>query len=201
MQPRFLLTLTVAAACSATAAGPAWAEPTPPPPAVWNYTTSATPGSDQVGDASGPSIVLQGVHGSQVGSQDVVGANVFTYSNSATAATVSPTDVKETIYLRDLVSGETGSVSFDFTMSGSVSSNSAYLSLVPNGPTTADPLHLGHYYYTVSVDPFQAPKVPGTFGGRLFFNVKVQHNPEPSAVVLASLGLSLAGAARCRRRR
>jgi hypothetical protein len=201
MRPRFLFMLAAAATCTALAAGSAHADQIAPPPAIWSYTTSATPGSDQPGGSSGPSIVLQGVHGSTVGNQDVVGANVFTYSNSTTAATVSPTDVKDTIFLRDVASGETGSVTFDFTMSGQVSSTGAYLSLVPNGPTTAAPLHLGHYFYTVSVDSFQAPAEAGPFAGRVFFDVNVQHNPEPSAVVLASLGLSLAGASRLRKRR
>jgi hypothetical protein len=201
MRPSFLFVLAMAVTCSALAAGPAWADPSPAPEAVWNYTASATPGSDQVGGSSGPTIVLQGVHYSTIGSQDIVGTNVFTYTNSNTPITISPTDVKETIYLRDRASGETGSVTFDFTMSGTVSSTAANLVLVPNGPTTAAPLHLGHYFYTVSVDSFAPPAEPGPFAGRLFFDVQVQHNPEPSSVVLASLGLGLVGMARWRKRR
>jgi hypothetical protein len=37
--------------------------------------------------------------------------------------------------------------------------------------------------------------------GRLFFDVSVRHNPEPSSLILAGLGLSFTGAAGWRKRR
>jgi hypothetical protein len=107
--------------------------------------------------------------------------------------------VQETITIRDTASGQTGSATFTFKVLGELSAVGSFLTLVPSGPTS-EVLHLGHYFYTVSEDPYM--QVPGDLfppigagpivDGQLRFNVRVQHNPEPSALLLGGLGMVLA---------
>jgi hypothetical protein len=197
MRRALSFTLALAGMWSAASTAALRADPISTVP-TWSYSTAGTPSMTQTG-ASGPSIVLSGEHGISTGSQNVVAANLYTYSNSPSLTQITPTHVRETIFLRDIGSGQTGSLTFDATLSGAVTSTGSWLALVPFGATT-QVLHLGHYFYTVTVDPFRAPENPSTFGGSLVFDVKVHHNPEPSSLVLAGLGMSLVGLRRWRKR-
>jgi hypothetical protein len=164
---------------------------------LWNYAVASTPSSIQPSEAS---VVATGQHGMEVGSANVIGSNLWTFTNSSTPTQIGPTDVKETVFIRDDASGQSGSLTFNTTLTGMVSKDGAWLGVVPNGPTTQQ-LHLGHYFYTVTIDPFQAPADPSSFGGHVAFDIKVHHNPEPSSLILAGLGLSFAGFVHRRQRR
>jgi hypothetical protein len=51
-------------------------------------------------------------------------------------------------------------------------------------------VHLGHMWYTVRIGPFVAPGIPDSPPkGEIMASVTVRHNPEPSTLILAGLGL------------
>jgi hypothetical protein len=187
------LALAAGVACS-LAASPARADYIP----AWSITTVSSVSQVQAGGPGNPAVLLVNQHQLTLGSHDVVAENLFTVSNSTTPAAIAPTPFTETAYITDLASKQTQAVSFNFTLSGQVGSKSSFLAVTPTGPTTQT-VHLGHYFYKVTVDPFHAPGDPGKFGGSLVFNVKVTHNPEPSTLLLAALGLPLAAVARRRK--
>ncbi len=168
-------------------------------PPVWTFTSAPSVGLIASSDSSA-SVVLQGRTSSHVGSSPITGLNLFTYDNSSSPSSLAPTTFTDTILIHDLGSGQTGSATFQFQLSGRVASNAAYLSVLPTGITT-EQLHVGHYYYTITAEPFQAPLHANPYGGWLDFQVRVRHNPEPSSLVLAALGLPVMGWVRRRRRR
>jgi hypothetical protein len=195
MTRSLLVALALAGMWSLAAAGPARADRTVPGLGErWSYATSGTPG-----DAGAPAVVFIGEQGTRFGSHQILAATVLSFNNFSQPVVLDPNTVHETIFIRDGTSGETGSATFDFQMSGRLSSSAAWLAMVPQGPTSHT-LHLGQYYYTISADPFRPPEDASRLAGRLFFDVAVRHNPEPSSLILAGLGLSLVGA-RVRRRR
>jgi hypothetical protein len=167
--------------------------------ASWTFATASNSPVVSAADGSGAAVLLQGGSGFKFGTGEILGARMFTFDSSTTPSSVGPTDFTETVFIRDSASGETGSATFDFTLSGTVTSQRSYLSIVPDGPTSQR-LHLGHYFYDISPDSFQAPPHAGYVDGRLLFHVKVQHNPEPATLILAGLGLPAALLFRRRRR-
>lgn len=185
-----LATLVVTAfLLSGALAIPARAEFMVPP--IWTYTAVSSPNPITSGDAT---VVIQGKHGP--GWREIVAANVFTYDSSRTPTVIDPTPFTETLYVRD-ATGNVGSVSFDFLLSGMVSRKAAHLAIVPNGPTSHE-VHIGRFFYTFTVENFEAPDKTSAFGGTLEFKVDIRHNPEPSSLLLAALGVPLLG--RLRRR-
>jgi len=80
--------------------------------------------------------------------------------------------VSRTIWLSGLLNGS-------LSHSGSNLTNTYW---VPPAKT----VHLGHYLYTVSADPFTPPN--GVHPGFLRVHVEAHHNPEPSTLVLATIG-------------
>ncbi len=193
MRPASVIVLATACVWLLAAQVPARAAPLEP----WAYASTSS--SSSFG-SSGATVVEVGNHGYGLGSADVIAGSFYTYGSSSTPVALTPTSFTETLWLTDRASHESASVSFNLTLSGSVSASGSWLGVTPDGATTQS-VHLGHYYYTVSLEPFQTPPDASTFGGRLVFDVKVQHNPEPSSLLLAAVGLPLLGAARWRRRR
>jgi hypothetical protein len=195
MKRAFLIIVVLAGFC-----GPSAVRADRIVPPIWTFSSAPSTGLVPPASDPGPSVVLQGNSHLRVGNGTITGADFFTYDNSSQATAITPTAFSDTLLIRDLASGETGSATFNFQLSGSVSSKAAYLSVVPTGPTTQQ-VHIGHYIYTITTDPFQAPQNPNPYGGWLDFHVRVRHNPEPSTLLLAGLGLPVVGWARWRRRR
>jgi hypothetical protein len=164
--------------------------------APWSYTTTS---STYTFGPSNATVLEVGNHGNPTGSRDVTGATFYSVGTSSTPVVLTPTDFTETVWITDRASHQTAPVTFDLTLSGSVSQTGSWLAVTPDGSTTQT-VHLGHYYYTVTLEPFQAPADASPYGGRLVFDVRVQHNPEPSSLVLAAVGLPLLGIARWRKR-
>jgi hypothetical protein len=180
-------------------------------PAVWTFTSAPSAGVITAGGSAlpppptpaadaGASVVLEGKNSLHVGSAMPTGINFYTFNNTSSAFSVTPTGFSDTVFLRDLESGQSGSATFNFQLGGLVGPHAAYLSVVPTGPTTQQ-LHLGHFFYTITAQPFQAPLHANPYGGWLDFHVRVRHNPEPSTLLLAGLGLPAFAWARRRRRR
>jgi hypothetical protein len=161
----------------------------------WSFATATSPngGTDSA-------VTFMGNAGTRYGSNDILAATVLSFNNFSQPVVLDPSTVHETIYIRDDKSGQSGSATFDFMLYGALSSKAAWLSLIPQGATTQT-LHLGSYYYTISVDPFRTPADPGLVAGWLLFDVTVRHNPEPASLLLAGLGASLLGVARWRKRK
>jgi hypothetical protein len=164
--------------------------------APWSYTTTS---STNTFGPSNATVMEVGNHGHTIGSHDITGATFYSVGTSSTPVVLTPTDFTETVWITDRASKQSAPVTFDLTLSGSVSQTGSWLAVTPDGPTTQT-VHLGHYYYTVTVEPFQAPADASPYGGRLVFDVQVQHNPEPSSLILAAVGLPLLGIARWRKR-
>jgi hypothetical protein len=61
-------------------------------------------------------------------------------------------------------------------------------------------LHIGHELYTIKIDAIVPPGPPNGLIGAIGAEVTVRHNPEPSSLVLAGLGLTGIGWFRWRRR-
>jgi hypothetical protein len=153
---------------------------------AWTFTTGSNPGVVGPSSPGGPSIVIQGHSGE--GTPDIVAATFHTFSNSPTPTNISPTPFSEALFIT--ADGHTEKATFDFLLTGSISSTAAYLGVVPTGRTT-ETVHLDHHYFDITVNPFQTPGKPSDLGGWLTFEVKVHPNPEPSTLVLASIGLAL----------
>jgi hypothetical protein len=192
--------LLVVAAVLTWAASPGRAEPISP--AVWTYLAVSSNPVIPLGGMPGATAVLQGHDGVHFGNGSIVATTIFTFNNSspASAAPSTPTTFTETLFFRDVASGEVGSASFNFSLNGTMTPQGSFLSVLPQGPTS-ERLHLGHYFYDVSADPMQASnRDHGDVAGWITFDVRVQHNPEPSTLILAGLGLPALGLLRRARR-
>jgi hypothetical protein len=188
-----VISLATAAVWLLAAGLPARAAPLP----SWAFTSTSSASSFGPSDAT---VLEVGNHGNPRGSGDITGGSFYTFGTSNTPVALKPTSFTETVWITDRASNESAPVKFDLTLSGSVSSSGSWLGVTPDG-ATSQTVHLGHYYYTVNLEPFQAPEDAGGFGGRVVFDVTVRHNPEPSSLVLAGAGLPLLGLARWHRRR
>jgi hypothetical protein len=145
---------------------------------------------------AGPAIVIQSYAGS--GSEKIMAASFNTFSDSQAAASTGMIPFTETVFIRS--GSQEGHASFDFLLTGSISASAAYLGVIPTG-ATSHRLHLNHYYFDITVDPFHTPAEPRPLGGWLTFDVKVHPNPEPSSLLLAGIGLPALGMVLRRRRR
>jgi hypothetical protein len=150
-------------------------------------------------------VILPGTGGSDdmhtaPGVSTSISTKVWAYS-TATAAhpqTVSGLPFAVNIKLTDQASGLSEYVSFGGTLAGNLWDKGSTLSPTFFGPLSKS-VDIDHHLYTVTFDSFKTPTGfdhPGAF----VFNVKVNHNPEPSTLVLAGIGAPLFGLALRRRR-
>jgi hypothetical protein len=109
-----------------------------------------------------------------------------------------------TLYILDNASHQWGQVTFHGFFTGSLSRASADIRNHFVGDKT-EKLHLGRHLYTVTIDHYTPPGPPGSKEwGSIGAHVRVSHNPEPSGLALAGLGLPVLGGALwwgCRKRR
>ncbi|HEY7311787.1 MAG TPA: PEP-CTERM sorting domain-containing protein [Gemmataceae bacterium] len=122
-------------------------------------------------------------------------------ASTASASNPQTVDVPFTINLRlsDHASGLSGFVTFSGELEGKIWKGGSTLSPTFTSPLTQT-VDIDHHLYTVKFESFTAPHGldhPGKF----VFDVSVQHNPEPSSLLLAGIGAPFFGLALRRRRR
>ncbi len=114
--------------------------------------------------------------------------------SSATAAhpqTVSDLPFAINIRLTDKASDLSEYVSFGGALNGKLWNNGSTLRPTFFGPLSKS-VDIDHHLFTVSFESFTPPAGPG-HPGKFVFDVKVNHNPEPSTLVLAGIGAPLFG--------
>jgi hypothetical protein len=124
------------------------------------------------------------------GTSTIPVARLFAFSNDTTKTPQILKDVPITLTLKihDLTQKLNGSVTFTGEVSGTLTDKKTNVTLTWNSPT--ERLHLGKYWYDVTLHPLDpgGPRKTG-YVGTVFATVKVHHNPEPSSLVLAALGV------------
>lgn len=119
---------------------------------------------------------------------------------ASTASNPQTVDVPFTINLRlsDHSSGLSGFVTFSGDLEGTIWKGGSSLS--PQFVSKTETVDIDYHVYTVTFESFTAPQGldhPGKF----VFDVSVQHNPEPSSLLLAGIGAPFFGLVLRRRRR
>jgi len=160
-----------------------WPGPYPPPPGPTTGT-----------------LALGGSAGDGVNKTNITVASI--YASSSSAAATPDVFTKQTfsvvVGILDKDSNKSGLATFVGTVDGELwlSGNNLDFTFDKMKQT----LHLGHYLYDIRLREV-APPGAGYGVGAITAEVKVRHNPEPSAVLLAALGLPLLSARYLRRKR
>jgi hypothetical protein len=124
------------------------------------------------------------------GTTDVVASNLVLFSTAPASRPdrITRKSYALTLSVRDDTAHASGKLTFGGTLNGTLWAGGGS---VTNSFTTpkVQKIHLGHYWYTVAVGPFVAPT--DLRAGRIDAHVAVEHNPEPSGLVLGGLGLAV----------
>ncbi len=130
-----------------------------------------------------------------------ISTKVWAISTATASHPQTVTDLPFAINLKltDHASGLSEYVSFSGALNGNLWNNGSTLSPTFTSPLTAT-VDIDHHLYTVAFERFVAPTGIDN-PGRFVFDVTVQHNPEPSSLVLAGIGMPLFGLIVRRRRR
>jgi hypothetical protein len=181
-------------------------------PVRWSHDWSRSPGEIISGDQFGTSRIAltdEPASGTLEGAQTVVATSLDTFSTTPASHQNHFLDAAYTLTLQltDEASGETATVTFGGVFNGTLSTIDADLSTRFTGQTEQS-LTLGGNEYVVSLADYRPPGAPGSnVPGSISATVEVrgtdvppvQDVPEPSAVVLSCVGLSLLGVAVRRR--
>jgi hypothetical protein len=167
----------------------------------WSERAVATP-STVWGDNQHGQIVFtpQMRHGRE-GDTEIVATNLRTISTASADKPDRFTNASFSLALRfhDEASGQDMQMKFNGVFNGTLSAHSGHITVDfdTNTPATQS-RDLGHHLYTVTLHPQDL----GAPGGRYAFtaSVRVQHNPEPSTLLLAAVGAPLFGLTLWRRR-
>ncbi len=171
----------------------------------WSYDWGSSTASVAAGGAGTGGINLSTPTGNVVGGSDIVAANLSTFS---AALPGSPDTFTNTLYnlnikVTDAASGLSGLINFSGKFNGTVTPTSANVTTTFDSPTTKS-IHLGSNTYQVTLGPYTAPGAPGaTTTGSIGAHVNItpdvgqpppppppaHDTPEPSSLVLTSLGL------------
>ncbi|MFO0930692.1 MAG: PEP-CTERM sorting domain-containing protein [Gemmataceae bacterium] len=175
----------------------------------WTYNWSRSP-SEVYADAPGTGHIAltDEARRSAVGDSDIVATNMKTFSTATSAAPDIFTNKPYTLalYLQDSVSGIGETLTFTGLLNGRLTAYSANITSTPTGITSRT-VKLGSNTYTVSIQAYTPPGVPGAINvGSVSAHVSVSGLivatvPEPGSFALVSLGLGVLGAARWRSRR
>jgi hypothetical protein len=182
----------------------------------WSFNWSRSPADVISADAFGTSKIslTDEAFGRATGSSDIVATNIRT---SSTAPVGHPNHFLDAAYsltlrLTDDASNESGTLTFNGLFNGTLSSGSANIRTRFTGSTTGA-LVLGNNEYVVTFGDYSPPGPPGiNNAGSIGATVEVRSltpdpepgpgpvdSPEPSAVLLSCLGLSVLGAASWRK--
>jgi hypothetical protein len=107
-----------------------------------------------------------------------------------------------TLTLRDDTSKKVGTLYFTGVFNGTLAYDDVHLTNTFTG-FPKQSIHLGTWWYTVTIGPFTSPVPTGPAHislGRIQAQVSIRHNPEPSGFLLASLGSGVFGWIAWRRR-
>ena len=175
----------------------------------WGFNWTATPAAVTAG---GGKITLSNeAYHTAAGDSNIV-ATALRVVSSATAGAPDTFGPGQGHYslrldLKDLATNSSGFLLFFGQMQGNFSGTSANVTNTFTGPTTQS-IGLGDTYFTVTLSYFTPPGPPtATNYGSIGAFVHVQsagqltQTPEPSSMVLAGIGLGLAGLLGWRRRR
>lgn len=181
----------------------------------WTYAWSREPIEGSVaadpGGTGGVSLTNE-LEKTAVGSSDVVATNLRVFSSTEPSVPDTITDgaYSLTITIKDVASGESGSLTFTGLLNGTFSTSSANVSNEFTG-VTSNFLVLGDNTYNVTIGPYSPPGPPSaTNAGSIGAHVEVipgddggviSETPEPGTLALAGFGLALTGVSRWRRRR
>jgi hypothetical protein len=170
----------------------------------WSYDWQASPGAVHAADAEDGSVVFTPVGLTKAGgSTALIAANLKAFSDASVKdpAQFNHAAYSLTLTIFDTQSDQWGRVTFTGFLSGSLTADTSNIHNTFTGDHT-QLLHLGHDLYAVTIDSFTPPGPPGTDGlGSIGAHVKVTHNPEPSSLILAGLGLPFVGLLLWQRRR
>jgi hypothetical protein len=185
----------------------------------WSYHWSVNPGPSISNGPTGTGIVTLAVTPDGPGSGLVPNSNMVTLpaasltTNSSAGAGVPADNFNNvpyglTLTLKDNPSGQTGSVTFNAVLNGSLTATSSQLTSTFTNPLMQN-LNLNGHNFDITIDPTQVnlPAPTGTSPALLdtFVTVSdssgptggppVQSVPEPSTFVLAGLAIALSGLA------
>jgi hypothetical protein len=135
------------------------------------------------------------------GSPTHISSSVWTDSQATPSAPQRVHDLPFTLRLKltDNASGDSRWITFRGWLNGNVWDGGSTLSPTIRGSLIRT-VDINHHLYTVQLTSFSSPTgnlQPGFF----HFNVTVAHNPEPSSLVLAGIGVPLLGGVTWRRRK
>lgn len=105
---------------------------------------------------------------------------------------------KLTVDILDDASKQHGTLTFTGYLSGSVNKEKANLTNTFTGKTTQE-IHLGNHIYQVSMVGYKPTTIRDI--GHLNAGLKMYHNPEPSTLLMAGMGVAGAGAWWLKRRK
>jgi hypothetical protein len=164
----------------------------------WTYDWSASPRTINANSPGTGTITLTNeAHNSATGDSDIVATNLRVHSNatSANPDIFSKKSYSLTLVLTDTASGASGTLVFTGQLSGTATVGSANITNTFTG-IGVQSMVLGDNQYTVAIGPFTPPGPPnainsGSIGAHA--KVVIHHLPEPGAIVLGSIGISLLG--------
>jgi hypothetical protein len=174
----------------------------------WSYNWSRSPAevhSSNHGGAGFLALTDEGLK-SAAGNSYLVATNLQAHStaslNDPDVFTNRPYSLD--LFLQDKASGQSGTLAFTGEFNGTITAKSTLITNTFTGQTTQT-LVLGDHLFTVTIGPYSAAGPPGavnagSIAARAEITVSsIFHLPEPSAFVLASLGIG--GSLLARRRR
>jgi len=167
----------------------------------WSYNWARSP-SEIHADAPGTGKITltdESQHNA-VGDSDVVATNMRTFSDALPTSpdhfTHAPYSL--TLTLKDMESGQTGSMTFTGEINGDLGAQFSRLTNTFTGPATQSIL-LGEHRYTASNMTFTPPGIPGAANAgsvSAHATITVEHVPEPSSWLLSAVGGTILTAAR-----
>jgi hypothetical protein len=176
----------------------------------WSYNWTRSPiavSADPPG--SGGISMTDEPLGHASGSSDIVATNLRTFSSATRSTPDHFTNAKYTLtlFLQDDNSGQHTTLSFTGVFNGTLTASNSNITTL-FGPNSTLQVNLGGHTYIVSLSSYAPPGPPSAVNaGSITAHVSVDEphgpppgTPEPSSLVLSSLGLSLLGVMGWRKR-
>jgi hypothetical protein len=178
-------------------------------PIKWGYDWSAPPGFVTAG--AGKVTLSNEKYNNAAGGSHVVATQLQVFSTAhpltPDAFSASGGGYTLTINLKDIESGETGSLTFTGKLQGKISQFSANVTNTFSSPA-AQSILLGYTSFVVTMSSYTPPGPPDQLNyGSIGALVEVsslkpaERTPEPSTMALAGIGAGIAGLSAWRRRR